>query len=342
MTTLTDVAKIAEVSTMTVSNVLAGKQGKVSARTAERVWAAVQSTGYVPNSAARSLSANRSRLIAIVLSGDGEALQSLHDARFVGAMTVNLQEHGYVAMVHAATNLKQTTASLRSWSVDGVCFLKTYATEIDKLRDEYDVPMLFPDNYSDTPGILTVRVDDFGGGRMAAERLLAGGHRHACFVGPRTGHPGVVEQRLDGFRSAFAAADLPRPGALPDVADVSIASGEAAAARVLQTEPRPTAIFCSADELAAGLIRGLQDAGCRVPEDVSVIGFDGFDIGEVTSPPLTTIAQDVGLKAQRSAELLLEALTEDGASTSGTTTGNTRSPLPVHLVERASVRNLTE
>lgn len=328
-TTLADVARAAGVSSMTVSNVLAGRRGKVSEKTAARVWEAVDEVGYVPNRAARSLSSQSSHLIAVVIA-DVDALVNLHDARFVGALTGVLQARGYSAMLHGAADVPSTVRSIRSWSVDGAIFINTLAEQIEDVREAHHVPMLFPDNYSDAPGILTVRVDDHDGGRIAGLHLLENGHRDVLFAGPLRESVGVVDERYRGFTEVFRAAGAPQPRSIEGMIGTTIDEGLRAAEQFLRLDPRPTAVFCTSDELAVGFTHGVQSAGLRIPQDVSVIGFDGFDIGRVTVPELTSIAQDVNAKATRSVEHLLGAI-------EGTPIGGPVQSLPVHLVERGSV-----
>ena len=333
MTTLADVAQEAGVSMMTVSNVLAGKTHKVSAKTAERVRAAVEATGYVPSGAARALSRRRSRIIALVVNGDGQAMTSTHDARYVGELARVLQAQGYMSMLITAVDLQATVMSLRSWNVEGAIVINTLLTEVEQLRGGHDVPMLFSDNYAAAAGTLTVHADDFAGGRLAAEHLIARGHRQAVFLGPVREVTSVDDERWRGFQAAFAEAGLPAPRAPRFIEETTVARGIAAAAEVLALDPRPTAVFCSADDLAAGLLHGLVELGVRVPEDISVIGFDGFDISQVTSPVLTTIGQDITAKAAQSVELLLKAL-DDGVDAAN---AEHPGPLPVRLIEGASV-----
>lgn len=332
-TTLADVARAAGVSTMTVSNVLGRRHGKVSEATAARVWEAVEATGYIPNRAARSLSAKRSHLIAVVISGESDAMRNLHDARFVGALTGLLQERGYFVMLHAAENVPSTIRSIRSWAVDGAIFINTLAEEIADVQEAHRVPILFPDNYTDEPDILTVRVDDHAGGQLAGEHFQVMGHREGLFVGPLRGTLGVVDERYRGFRESFANDGEHRVRALEGIEGTTIDDGIRAAQQFLTLRERPTAVFCSADELAAGFIRGVLHAGLRVPDDVSVIGFDGFDIGSVTAPELTSIAQDVQEKAAASVDLLLAAVEGDQNL-------QRIQSLPVQLLHRASVRSL--
>ena len=328
-TTLADVARAAGVSSMTVSNVVSGRRGKVSDATAARVWEAVDTVGYVPNRAARSLSSQSSHLIAVVI-GDVDALASLHDARFVGALTTLLQTRGYSVMLHGASDVPSTVRSIRSWSVDGAIFINTLAQQIEDVRAAHDVPVLFPDNYSDAPGILTVRIDDYAGGRLAGDHLIDHGHTESLFIGPVRKTLGVVDERYRGFAEAFHTKGLASPPVLDGMAGTRVEDGLKAASEFLKLTLRPTSVFCSADELAVGFTHGIQSAGLVVPQDVSVIGFDGFDIGRVTVPEITTIVQDVDAKAARSVEHLVGAI-------EGVPIGGPVQSLPVHLLERGSV-----
>lgn len=332
MTTLADVARAAGVSTMTVSNVLAGRTHKVSAATAQRVREAVETTGYVPSGAARALSRRRSRIVALVVNGDGSAMTSTHDARYVGELSRLLQTRGYVSMMIPATDLQATVASLRSWNVEGAIVINTLGTQVERLLDAHNVPMLFSDNYAEIDGTLTVRTADAEGGRLAAEHLLARGHRSAIFLGPLRDVVSVDDERWRGFREAFEVAGV-TASAPVGISQTTVASGVAAAARIAALDPLPTAVFCSADDLAAGLLRGLAAAGLRIPEDVSVIGFDGFAISQVTTPVLTTIGQDMSAKAEQSVALLLAAL-EDGVEVAA---AKHPEPVPVRLIEGESV-----
>lgn len=232
-----------------------------------------------------------------------------------------------------AVDLQKTVTSLRSWNVEGVIVINTLRTETEQLRGGHDVPMLFSDIYTDVPGALAVHADDFTGGRLPAEHFIENGHRQAVFLGPIREVTSVDDERWRGFCSAFEQAGLPAPRAPRFMVETTVSAGIDAAAKVLALEPRPTAVFCSADDLAAGFLRGVAAAGVCVPADISVIGFDGFDISQVTSPVLTTIGQDIAAKAELSVDLLVEALDE------GVEAAATRhpGPLAVRLLPGGSV-----
>lgn len=331
--TLAEVAKHAGVSTMTVSNVLTGKTHKVSAATAHRVMEAVAATGYVVNASARSLSAKSSRIVAIVITSDSPILKGAHDAALVGRLVEGLQAHGYTAMVVASHDVRTTINSLQSWNVDGAVFLGTLARDIEAIHEHHRVPLLFSDNYLERDGILTVRTDDYGGGFLAGEYLIDKGHRdNVLFLGPMRGSIGVVDERMRGFRDAYRTHGLPEPVAPQITDDASLSSGIAIAEAVMALVPQPSAVFCSADDLAVGLIRGLTRLGVSIPGDLSIVGFDGFMIGEAVTPALTTIGQDLEAKATRIISLLINAIRTEAQPDE-----HVLDTLPVTLIERESV-----
>lgn len=335
--TLADVAAKAGVSTMTVSNVLTGKSGKVSEKTARRVLDAVAETGYVVNASARALSAKSSHIVAIVVAGNGPILRGAHDSRMVGHITAELQKHGYNAMLIAASDIGTTIASLKSWRVDGGIVLNTLAHELESLHAGDDIPLLFVDSYIERPGVLSVRTDDYGGGHLAADHLIAHGHRdHVCFLGPIRGHKGVVDERFRGFADAYLDHDLPKPMVPFNISDTNARTGIELAPKFAALDPRPSAVFCSADDLAVGLMSGLAREGVMVPRDLSVVGFDGFDISLMATPALTTIGQNVENKARLAVSRLLAAI--GGSETLEDSCHD--APLEVSLLERETVASI--
>lgn len=335
--TLADVAAKAGVSTMTVSNVLTGKAGKVSEKTAQRVLDAVAETGYVVNASARALSARHSSIVAIAVAGNSPILRGAHDSLMVGHVTAELQKHGYNAMLIAASDIGKTISSLKSWRVDGAIVLNTLAHELEALHERNEIPLLFVDSYIERPSLLSVRTDDYGGGRLAAEHLIKNGHRdNVAFLGPLRGHTGVVDERFRGFMDVYLENDLPKPEVPFKPLDTNARTGIELAPKLTALDPRPSAVFCSADDLAVGLMSGLSHAGVSVPRDISIIGFDGFDISLTASPALTTIGQNVERKARLAASRLLAAIDGSGVSTSS----SADAPLEVALLERETVASI--
>ncbi|MGW6909682.1 LacI family DNA-binding transcriptional regulator [Streptomyces sp. NPDC054940] len=335
MATLQDVADEARVTKMTVSNALNGRRDRMSDATYERVMSAVRKLGYIRSATARSLSAKRSNIISLgyVPSTHAHTEVSLghHDSVFLGELEARVTESGRYLMVHAVTDVASTAASLKSWNVDGAIFLSTLGDEAEVLRQAHNVPMVFVDNYADSPLISNVRIDDYRGGYLAGRHLTDAGHRSIAFVGPTIAPPGVVRERHRGFTAALADAGVELDPAHVLYCGTAIEPARDLAERMTATGPPPfTAVFATADIIAAGLLKGFQRAGLHTPRDMSVIGFDDVEIAELITPELTTIRQDVPQKARAAADMLDRQLSGPDAVPEHVSLG-------VTLVERHSV-----
>jgi len=335
MPTLQDVAREAGVSKMTVSNVLNGHRDRVSPATIARVMEVVGRLGYVPNATARSLSARRSNIIALAFPGrdvDGVVpLTNPHDSLFLSEVEWHITRAGLYLMAHSVTSVESTANSLRSWNVDGAIFLGTRADEVAALHTAYEAPMVFIDNHGTSPHISNVGIEDRLGGHLAGRRLIEAGHRRIGFVGPRFDEPGVVRERHAGFVQALAEAGLSlRPEHVVQC-NAGFDAAVAATQQVLSAPQRPTAIFATADIIAAGLLKGFVRAGCPVPDQMSIIGFDDLEVGRHVSPEITTLHQDIPGKARAAVEVLLAQLARWPAVRSE------RRVLGVTLIERESV-----
>lgn len=330
MPTLQDVAAAAGVTKMTVSNVLNGRDGKVSAATKARVLAAVAQLGYVPNAAARALTMNRTNLISFIYPRqEDSSLTNAHDALFMGYLEEALRHAGYLLMIHAATDVLSAAKRLRAWNVAGVVLLGTFQDEVAELRATHDVPIVFLDNYSQSEQISTVTVADEEGGYLAGRHLVELGHTTLAFVGPASDTVGVVAARRKGFTRALGEAGLEL--AEPHIihADTVFTAGLQAAAQL--ADSAVTGVFCTADIIAAGLLKGLWQRGCEVPKDISVVGFDDLPLAAQLLPELTTIRQDIAAKAAAVVELLGDQIAAESPTA-------THTRLPVELRIRHSTQ----
>ncbi|WP_217617102.1 LacI family DNA-binding transcriptional regulator [Cellulomonas sp. GbtcB1] len=336
--TLRDIAREVGVSVMTVSNVVNGRAGRVSPATAARVERAVADLGYVPSAAARSLVARRSRLVGLLLPGrpDGVTLLgSPHDVAVTGALEAALRARDHHLMLRGVGDAGDVRDSVRRWGLDGVVVMGF----TDDALAALDLPGTLPAVLVDAEGGPAdagpehgrVRSDDRAGGHLAGTHLAGLGHRRLLLCGPVDAASRVVAERLAGFRAAATEAGLP-PGAVRTAHarttyDEGVALGGRLAADVRAGSV--TAVFATADVLAAGVVRGLADAGLRVPEDVSVLGYDDAELARQVTPRLSTVAQDTAGKGRLAAELLLGLVTGDDAAPRSAT-------VPVALVARES------
>lgn len=338
--TLKDVARAVGVSVMTVSNVVNGRLDRVSPATAARVERAVAELGYVPSAAARSLVGRRSRLVGLLLPGrpDGVSLLgSPHDVAVTGALEAALRGRDHHLMLRGVGSAADVRDSVRRWGLDGVVLMGFTDAALAGL-DLPPTPAAVlvdaaggPVDGAGAPTHARVGSDDRAGGRLAGAHLTGLGHRRLLLCGPVDAAGRVVAERLAGFREAAADAGLPADAVRVAHARTTYDEGVALGAR-LAADVRAgavTAVFATADVLAAGVVRGLTDAGLQVPDDVSVLGYDDAELARQVTPRLSTVAQDTAGKGRLAAELLLGLMTgEDAAPRSAT--------VPVALAARES------
>lgn len=306
--TLTDVAQLAGVSTMTVSRVI-NRHAKVAADTRERVMAAMKSLDYRPNMMARGLASGRSRSIGVLtvdttLYGPRAALRGIEGAA---------RERGYsVTIAHLndpdGTAVAQGANLLRSRSCDGVILLQPLISEVPRNGGPADLPPMVA-IHAGTPGDYpVVSVDQRLGARLATEHLLSLGHQTVWHIsGPTLWYEGV--ERVLGWQEALTEAGAEVPPVVHG--DWSAASGYTAALELLNT-PGATAIFVGNDSMALGVLHAMHELGLRCPEDISLVGFDDYPEAAYFSPSLTTIRQDFDEIGHRAVELLVQLIETGG------------------------------
>lgn len=338
MVTIEDIAKEAGVSCTTVSNVIHGRTNKVSANTVAAINEIIQRTGYVPNMSARAMKTRSSRVVALINhleSRDQEKFMS--DPFFMdltSAVEKALREQGYFLMIRAISERDELLAFLRNWNMEGV-FVPGLFEDEPLYRTLYDLkmPVVLTDSYvSDLGHMVNIGLQDFEGARLATEYLIRNGHRRIVFAGSRVRAGGVVEQRLLGYRQALADNGISFDAELMYECEFSTTKMMALGGELAKREDF-TAVFATADILAAGIMSGLQQAGRIVPRDVSVVGFDDINWTRMTMPMLTTVHQDTISKGRQAAQCMIQLL--EGRSFSAN-----NQILPVRLVERDSVQKI--
>ncbi|WP_211207228.1 LacI family DNA-binding transcriptional regulator [Stackebrandtia nassauensis] len=327
-------AEQAGVSMMTVSNVVNGNHARVSQETIGRVRRIAAELGYIPNASARSLAARSSRMIGLLIpAADSDSLTiSPHNMAILGQIERALRKRDYHLLLRGIADPEEVTAALKSWDLDGAILLGFHEAELARISGPAvdAARVLAIDGYTQGPLISGVRSDDFAGARLAADHLLELGHRAIVFTGPPPAPSGVVRQRLDGFRQAFADHGSTWDETLLEPVDTNTHEhGRRLGLRLRADHPEVTAVFATADILAIGIMEGLAESGAAVPTDVSVVGFDDLDLCRYVTPKLTTIAQDITAKADTAVELLLRSIESEEHADQPVT-------LDVHLVRRDS------
>jgi LacI family transcriptional regulator len=312
-TSLLEVARRAGVSVGTVSNVL-NRPHLVAQATRERVQQVIEELEFVPNGGARLLRQGRSHAIGVVVLDIANPFWG----EVVRGAEASAAQAGYVTIVsNAGESPEHETRALRALQerrVDGLLIAPVTDDE-DRLErlQQSGIHVVLLDHPSSRESLRSVSVDDVLGGQLAVEHLLRLGHRRIGFVNGQLSIGWCVNRRA-GVHAAVRAAGLD-----PDVCVVEVNTntltardGEAAIDAVLDVADRPTAIFCTNDLLALGVLRGVTRRGLRVPDDLALIGYDDVEFAALLSPPLSTIRQvpyDLGRAA---AELMLDAVAGTG------------------------------
>ena len=335
MVTIEDIAREAGVSATTVSNVIHGRTNKVSSYTVDLINEIIRERGYVPNLSARAMKTRSSKVVALINHLESRDQQKFMSDPFfmdlTGAVEKALRERGYFLMIRAISDPEELTAFLRNWNVEGLFMPGLFEDEpfYETLR-ELKLPVVLTDSYvSDLGNMVNIGLEDFEGARLAVDYLAKQGHKRIVFAGPAVKPGGVVEQRLLGYRSALAQNGIEFDPSLVFECEFSTSKmmelGGALACR-----KDVTAVFATADMLAAGIMSGLQQAGRMVPRDISIVGFDDINWARMTMPMLTTVHQDAAEKGRIAAECMIERL-------EGTPSTFQNRALPVRLVVRDSV-----
>ncbi len=329
---MADVAARAGVSGQTVSRVV-NASPQVEPSTRARVEAAMAELGYRPHRAARALRTGRTQTIGLVVS----TLATVGNSRMLQAVADAAARRGYaltVVTLGADAGIAAAFDGLREQGVDGVVVLNEASALAQDAPAPADLELVVVDAPVDANvspgfgrgvsiGFSIVQSDHAAGGRRATEHLLSLGHRTVHLVaGPQTSFASAERER--GWRLALGQAGAEEPRIIRG--DWTAASGHRAA-ETFASDPAVTAVFAANDQMALGVIRALAEAGRRVPEDVSVVGFDDIADAADYRPPLTTIRQDFDLLGERAVAALTGAI-EDGRRGIDT--------VPTSLVVRAS------
>jgi LacI family transcriptional regulator len=315
MANLKDIAREAGVSVMTVSNVINGHHAKVSSQTIELIQELVQKHNYVPNLSARSLSKRSSKIIAIFANryfSDENLFKDPYLSELFGELEAMIRQAGYYAIIRTVQNLDNVSTLLRNWNVDGAIFLSQQSEEsMNQMITNSHCPIVFIDSYhASNPDALMVGVNDYKGGYIATKHLISNGHRKIAFAGCYSETNPIVSHRFHGYLDALKEADIPYEESFLINTFTRFEDGLKIGREIANKDYDITAVFAAADLLALGIIEGARLNGCLVPKDLSVIGFDNLALCSFVTPKLTTISQDVYKKAEKSVQLLLDAINE--------------------------------
>jgi len=305
--TMHDVADRAGVSKTTVSHVLNGTRF-VEPETEERVRQAMRELGYRPNLLARSLRRHESHMIGLMTP----SIANPYWAELAGVVERAGYAKGYGVLLghsdRSADHEREYVQLLLAKQIDGIVLAA--ATTPIAVLDEIlaaDMPIVVMNHIAEEQRVSAVLVDNHRGGYLAGAYLVRLGHRRVgCIMPPADS--GEARHRVAGFRQAFADAGIDLLDTMFIDGDFGYRSGEAGVQTLLGRHPDLTAVFAANDHMALGAIKGLHRARRRVPDDVSVIGFDNISYTTAITPELTTVAQPIAEIGQTVMQLLLRQI----------------------------------
>lgn len=336
MPTIYDVAKKSGYSITTVSKVLNNYPG-VSKKAKEKVMIAVDELGYIPDSSARTLASKKSNMIAVVFS---EAFEMGMAHPFFGEVIegfkkqVELYQYDLLFVSRNINSNQNYYDHLKRRGVDGVIVINSFSEDEEiNLFKESKLPTVFIDIHIENANV--VYSDNILGCSLAINHLYSLGHRKiANIAGSSVSFTGA--ERIRGFEKAIQKYELNIPKEyMVDGGYFSYEGGRAAMLKLLALADRPTAVFVAGDQMAIGAIKVAKEMGVRIPEDMSVIGYDDISLAKHIDPPLTTIRQDTERMGRQAATLLLNEI-------NGLPKNQRASVIPVRLEKRDSCCSINE
>ncbi len=302
-----DIAKAAGVSHSTVSRALADSP-LVKEETRERIKQLAQEMGYSPHALARSLVTRRTQTVGVVVTTIADPFVS----EIVRGLEEMGQNHGYtIILCNSNAEPRRELAAvkaLREKRVDGIIVTASRIGDLYlPLLEAFGVPIVLINNQQTGKYVYSIGTDDLRGGQIATEYLLSLGHTRIGYIASPN-NVNSSQARMNGYRTALESHGIAFDPALLADGDGRPAAAMEATARLLSQGAHPTAIFCYNDMTAIGTMRALKQMGLRIPDDISVVGYDDIPIAEYLEPPLTTIRQrkyDMGCMAM---EMLLRLL----------------------------------
>lgn len=339
-----DIAEALGVSTATVSNVIHNKTAKISAATVERVQKALDEFGYAPNMAAISLAQKYSPVVGVVVSATQRYSKAMLTDPFISHMldsiSTELEHHGYTLMLCRESDIRNIPRKAHMWNWAGAIFMSFPQDAYAELTDRMPIPFVAIDGGQfDSPHYATSGLDNRTAGQQAGEYLLRCGHTRIGFISDssrlsESARSSVPSMRYYGLVDALRAAapDAPTPCAytLPATPEERIETY----AQIYRDslDGKISAIFSVADIFAVELINYLNDQGVKLPEALSIIGFDDTELATIVRPQLTTFRQDLTARGTNVVKMLLSMVE------SNETPGHIIDE--VRMISRSSVSNL--
>lgn len=329
--TVRHVAKLANVSPITVSRVI-NNHPNVKPSTRKTVEDAMRQLQYYPDRNARSLASAKTQAIGLIIPVQAEFIFSnpLYTT-VLQSITSFFGQQGYRILLHTLGMGSDYSALFHEKWIDGAILMSITPGDKGFLRlYNEDFPIVMTCPYSEDIDIPTVDIDNTLAARQVVEYLIETGHRR---IGMLSGPPKLAScrQRTKGYEEAYRLAGLALDPSLAISTDFDETNGYMAMRQLLAQAGDIDAVFAFSDIQAIGAMRAMREAGARIPEDISIVGFDGIGITAYLDPPLTTVAQPASVKGEIAARMLLSLIKGEALDTR-------QVKLQHELVKRASVK----
>lgn len=332
MTTIEDVAKKASTSIATVSRVLNNKKG-FSEETRQRVLNAIEETGYESNAIAKSLKTNKTHTIGVIIPN----ISSMLSNQILNGIEQLANNKDYSVIVsYTYSKSNKVMKSLKTFNeqrVDGILFTSDFLTdEYAEYINRMNIPVILVATESPKYKFPFVKVNDFEASSYATNYLINKGHRNIGLISGPQDDPIAGAQRIEGFVSALENANIPLVKTqIAYNADFSFEDGKRSFEKILTNHPEITAIFSASDEMAIGALRRAHEMGVKIPEDISLVGYDNIQISSMVWPALSTISQPLEEIGYKATELLINMMERKNVDKEGIY-------IPFTLIERESVK----
>jgi len=327
---LSDIAEELGLSTAAVSYVIHGKTGKVSDETVKRVQELVEKRGYIPSMAGILLAQNNSRIIGVVVNDHkkyrGHVLEDGFISASINALSKEIDKAGYFMMVKATDEWNEIVRFASMWNMEGLVIIGFCEQDYKRLREAMHIPFVVYDGYSrEVPKTCNLTIDNYDGGYQVGKYLKSMGHDRVLCISDN--FSGVDSERMEGCAAAMGEEAV-NFMEIPVEEETRLRFYQERGKEILEY----SAVFAVSDFYAVELIHYLQGKGIRVPRDISVVGFDDSPLCRFCSPALTTVRQDVAVRAEKAISILqnLKLGKEERLTVQ----------LPVSLIKRDSVKNI--
>ena len=330
--TIKDIAKLARVSQSTVSKAL-NDRPDIGVETKEHILRIAEEHNFVPNASGKALKQRLTESIGVIFRRDDNPLSSNpFYSRVLEGIEAELAFNDYNLVLHLVPEHKIPVLPkmVRKKQVDAVVLVGIKHEEFVRQLQQANVPVILVDPKTDITGCSQVLIDNENGAFLATQHLIECGHERIGFISGELTRLSF-KQRLDGYLKAMRYHNLPVAEELIKAAGLE--AGYDLTKALLTLSPRPTAIFAANDINAIYGYKAINEFGLKIPQDISVVGFDDIDLSKMATPPLTTVRvykEELGSVAVRN---LRQQIQDKSA-------GCTTTIIPVRFVRRESVRNL--